>query len=426
MRKNERKISRESRVRSNSRTFSRLNNAMCQEGCRAFNDDRQVRPPRFGGRADCANISRDPVLRMRRALRETRRRLHDTRHPCDGGDDDHCAMRGGTHPRGPRARLPQRGAAPQGARRPVSGHVEWRAPRALRPPARDDRERVRRPRSRVAAVERASTWALPRRAGWRRERAPPRASRGAPRAGRTREPNRGGASSRASREESRGGGERVRAKRGLRVHPQLLQPVSDRRHALATRFTPRRRLRAIYSASRLRDRADDALATRRFFCFFHEDETDATPPLPVFYARRRDYDLIRRECALLRTEVGSERRACARQRLGVMVDPTHVVHRAFMNRKVADRLGALTGESSLLPADVPVEFRVYPSGSCMDWHQDVALYVEPQYELVLRWRTPRTRRRSGRTTPGAGAAAGPSPTRCSWCAPSTSCTASRP
>ena len=133
MRKNERKISRESRVRSNSRTFSRLNNAMCQEGCRAFNDDRQVRPPRFGGRADCANISRDPVLRMRRALRETRRRLHDTRHPCDGGDDDHCAMRGGTHPRGPRARLPQRGAAPQGARRPVSGHVEWRAPRALRP-----------------------------------------------------------------------------------------------------------------------------------------------------------------------------------------------------------------------------------------------------------------------------------------------------
>jgi hypothetical protein len=185
--------------------------------------------------------------------------------------------------------------------------------------------------------------------------------------------------------------------------------VSDRRHALATRFTPRRRLRAIYSASRLRDRADDALATRRFFFFFHEDETDATPPLPVFYARRRDYDLIRRECALLRTEVGSERRACARQRLGVMVDPTHVVHRAFMNRKVADRLGALTGESSLLPADVPVEFRVYPSGSCMDWHQDVALYVEPQYELVFtlenssdsqtQWQDDAGRRRGGWTEP---------------------------
>ena len=213
-------------------------------------------------------ISLIPCSLSRGVLRETRRRLHDTRRPCDGGDDDHRALRGGSLPRGSRARLPPRGASPQGARRPVSSHLEWRAPRALRPPARDDRERVRRPRSRVAAVERASARAVSRRAGWRRERAPPRASRGAPRAGRTREPNRGGASSRASREESRGGGERVRAKRGLRVHPQLLQPVSDRRHALPTRFTPRRRLRAIYSTSRLRDREDDALATRRFLFFF--------------------------------------------------------------------------------------------------------------------------------------------------------------
>ena len=92
-----------------------------------------------------------------------------------------------------------------------------------------------------------------------------------------------------------------------------------------------------------------------------------------------------------------------------MVSPEHVVHRAFMNRKVADRLGALTGESSLLPADVPVEFRVYPSGSCMDWHQDVALYVEPQYELVFtlenssdsqtQWQDEHGRRRGGWTEP---------------------------
>jgi hypothetical protein len=26
---------------------------------------------------------------------------------------------------------------------------------------------------------------------------------------------------------------------------------------------------------------------------------------------------------------------------------------------------------------------VYPEGAAMDWHQDVALYVEPQYELVF-------------------------------------------
>jgi hypothetical protein len=36
-----------------------------------------------------------------------------------------------------------------------------------------------------------------------------------------------------------------------------------------------------------------------------------------------------------------------------------------------------------MPADVPVEYRVYPEGSAMDWHQDVALYKTPQYELVF-------------------------------------------
>ena len=160
-------------------------------------------------------------------------------------------------------------AGPRPKARDAPSRATWSGPRlALSAPARDDRERVRRPRSRVAAVERASTWALPRRAGWRRERAPPRASRGAPRAGRTREPNRGGASSRASREESRGGGERVRAKRGLRVHPQLLQPVSDRRHALATRFTPRRRLRARSTRPRVFEIARTPNSKSRVFFFF--------------------------------------------------------------------------------------------------------------------------------------------------------------
>jgi hypothetical protein len=62
-----------------------------------------------------------------------------------------------------------------------------------------------------------------------------------------------------------------------------------------------------------------------------------------------------------------------------MVPTEHVVHQAFMNQRVGDRLGALVGRR-LLPADVPVEYRIYPPGSCMDWHQDVALYTEPQYE----------------------------------------------
>mgnify|MGYP001804355112 CR=1 FL=1 len=34
-------------------------------------------------------------------------------------------------------------------------------------------------------------------------------------------------------------------------------------------------------------------------------------------------------------------------------------------------------------ADFPVEFRVYPSGSFMDWHRDCLLYQTPQLEVVF-------------------------------------------
>jgi hypothetical protein len=53
-----------------------------------------------------------------------------------------------------------------------------------------------------------------------------------------------------------------------------------------------------------------------------------------------------------------------------------------MNERVAERLSGLVGQM-LQPADVPVEYRVYPIGSCMEWHKDVALYTQPQYELVF-------------------------------------------
>jgi len=96
----------------------------------------------------------------------------------------------------------------------------------------------------------------------------------------------------------------------------------------------------------------------------------------------RDYQLLLDECEMLRKDIGAERRACARQRLGTMVAPDHLVHRAFMNQRVAERISGLVGQS-VFPADVPVEYRVYPGGSSMEWHQDVALYTEPQYELVF-------------------------------------------
>lgn len=123
---------------------------------------------------------------------------------------------------------------------------------------------------------------------------------------------------------------------------------------------------------------------------------------------QRDYEMLLDECDLLRVDLGTERRACARQRLGMMVPPDHLVHRAFMNRRVGERLSGLVNQK-LLPADVPVEYRIYPVGSCMDWHQDVALYTEPQYELVFtlsntsdsqtQWQDDCGRRRGGWTEP---------------------------
>ena len=123
---------------------------------------------------------------------------------------------------------------------------------------------------------------------------------------------------------------------------------------------------------------------------------------------QRDYEMLLEECESLRAEVGAERRACARQRLGTMVPPDHIVQRAFMNQRVAERLSGLVNRS-LMPADVPVEFRIYPVGSCMDWHQDVALYTEPQYELVFtlsntsdsqtEWQDEQGNRRGGWTEP---------------------------
>jgi len=122
----------------------------------------------------------------------------------------------------------------------------------------------------------------------------------------------------------------------------------------------------------------------------------------------RDFEMLLDECEALKAEVGAERRACARQRLGMMVPQDHLVHSAFMNERVAERLSGLVGQM-LQPADVPVEYRVYPIGSCMEWHKDVALYTQPQYELVFtlsntsdsqtQWQDAHGQRRGGWTEP---------------------------
>ena len=96
---------------------------------------------------------------------------------------------------------------------------------------------------------------------------------------------------------------------------------------------------------------------------------------------------VREECEALRERVTVENRACARDRLGMMIPEDNFVHRAFVASEVADKMRALLlGEDcarELIPGDVPVEYRIYPIGGSMDWHKDVALYTKPQYEIVF-------------------------------------------
>ena len=92
----------------------------------------------------------------------------------------------------------------------------------------------------------------------------------------------------------------------------------------------------------------------------------------------------------------------------MMVPAENLVHSMCMNERVAARLGGLLGRK-VIPADVPVEYRIYPPGSRMDWHQDVALYTEPQYEIVFtvsntsdsqtQWQDAEGRRHGGWTEP---------------------------
>ena len=105
-----------------------------------------------------------------------------------------------------------------------------------------------------------------------------------------------------------------------------------------------------------------------------------------------DFKIIERACDDLRKHLKEEKRVCANSRLGVMVPEEDVVHQMCCSEFAAEKLRelVLSGEDkkdekkryALKPSDVPVEYRIYPSGGSMDWHRDVALYTEPQFEIV--------------------------------------------
>jgi hypothetical protein len=75
-----------------------------------------------------------------------------------------------------------------------------------------------------------------------------------------------------------------------------------------------------------------------------------------------------------------------------MVPEEDVVHQMCCSEFAAEKLRELVlsdeekldakKRNALKPSDVPVEYRIYPFGGSIDWHRDVALYTEPQFEIV--------------------------------------------
>ena len=110
------------------------------------------------------------------------------------------------------------------------------------------------------------------------------------------------------------------------------------------------------------------------------------------FFEKEDFEKIARACDDLRKHLKEEKRVCANSRLGVMVPEEDVVHQMCCSEFAAEKLRelVLSGEErrdakkrhALKPSDVPVEYRIYPFGGSMDWHRDVALYTEPQFEIV--------------------------------------------
>jgi len=129
------------------------------------------------------------------------------------------------------------------------------------------------------------------------------------------------------------------------------------------------------------------------------------------FFKEDDFENMQKHCDDLRKHLREEKRVCANSRLGVMVPVDNFIHKIINSDYCANRLRDLVlspddlERSKLQPSDVPVEYRIYPFGGSMDWHRDVALYTEPQFEIVCtiknssdsrtEWKDPITGRRRG-------------------------------
>ena len=87
----------------------------------------------------------------------------------------------------------------------------------------------------------------------------------------------------------------------------------------------------------------------------------------------------------LRSALKPEKGSMAVGRRGRVLDSRNDAHQLLSSAAVAKRVNQLIGSPArpLVPSEYPIELRVYPVGSSMDWHVDDMLYDTPQCEMVL-------------------------------------------
>mmetsp|Transcript_27439 Transcript_27439/g.71210 ORF Transcript_27439/g.71210 Transcript_27439/m.71210 type:complete len:272 (+) Transcript_27439:71-886(+) len=103
---------------------------------------------------------------------------------------------------------------------------------------------------------------------------------------------------------------------------------------------------------------------------------------PSFLARE-EFELVAAECEPLLGRTKPERNTLAKGRRGMYLPAESMTAALLLGEGTRERVGRKVGHLALLAGDYPVELRLYPVSSYMDWHVDELMYTEPQYEMIL-------------------------------------------
>jgi len=92
-----------------------------------------------------------------------------------------------------------------------------------------------------------------------------------------------------------------------------------------------------------------------------------------------EFKIIKNECKKLEQLLTKEKYTTAAGRLTTIVPKDTGITNLCEHPQTKKKLKL---PENTFPSDVPIEYRKYPIGSSMDWHNDTLLYTKPQYEVV--------------------------------------------